>query len=300
MPDTSCATPLSPPPPFSFPQVLRPYQKLGVDWLRDGLQAHRAVLLADDPGLGKTVQALTAARVLGSERVLVICPAGARRVWTQEISRWCPDWSGRVLLVEPGARLSTVQRKLFSKKPLVLVVGYDEFSDRKSYLAVEIARQRWDLLVLDEAHFLKNSSNRTQAIYGARGDGGVQSGADRIILLTGTPTPNHAGELYQHYRAFWPRSLGPGRTLTQIEFEEKFTVYRDTVFGRQVTGSRNQGVLRQALQNVVLRRRKSEVLPELPPLILQDVPLAWSDPLDPGYSWDTLCAQSDDELLASL
>jgi SNF2 family DNA or RNA helicase len=66
--------------------------------------------------------------------------------------------------------------------------------------------------------------------------------------------------------------LGPKR-LTQYEFEARFTRYRDTVFGRQVTGSKNQGELRAALQDVVLRRRKTEVLQELPPLQLQDMRL---------------------------
>jgi SNF2 family DNA or RNA helicase len=62
--------------------------------------------------------------------------------------------------------------------------------------------------------------------------------------------------------------------LSQIEFEDRFTRYRDTPFGRQVTGSKNQTILRHALRDKILRRRKDEVLAELPPLVLQDIPLA--------------------------
>jgi SWI/SNF-related matrix-associated actin-dependent regulator 1 of chromatin subfamily A len=98
-----------------------------------------------------------------------------------------------------------------------------------------------------------------------------------VILLTGTPTPNHAGELWQHYRTFWPATPAlkarTGRALSQAEFEDRFCRFRDTPFGRQVTGSKNQTILRESLRDKILRRRKDEVLTELPPLVLQDIPL---------------------------
>jgi SWI/SNF-related matrix-associated actin-dependent regulator 1 of chromatin subfamily A len=257
---------------------LRDYQHQGVVWLVDKLANHKAVLLADDAGLGKTLETLTTAHRLGVERVLIICPAGARRVWSAEIHRWFPAWDDRVVLVEPGTKVSDIQPGLNPLQPVILILGYDETSNFKSRIVPLLKYIRWDLLVLDECHYLKNPSYRTQAVYGvygSRNNGakGLADYADRVILLSGTPTPNHAGELWQHYRTFWPSSLGPKR-LTQYEFEDRFTRYRDTVFGRQVTGSKNQGELRTALQDVVLRRRKSEVLTELPPLQLQDIPLA--------------------------
>jgi SWI/SNF-related matrix-associated actin-dependent regulator 1 of chromatin subfamily A len=67
--------------------------------------------------------------------------------------------------------------------------------------------------------------------------------------------------------------------MTQPEFEDRFTRYKDTVYGRQFLGSKNQQVLRERLKDVILRRRKDDVLPELPPLIVQDVPL------DPVRDW---------------
>lgn len=272
---------------------LRDYQELGVVWLVDRLTQHKAVLLADDAGLGKTRQALTAAQHLGADRILIVCPAGARRVWQQEIHRWVPAWDRRVLLVEPGTQVSQVQSRLKPLQPVILVLSYDELSNLKSRIAYALRLIRWDLLVLDEAHYCKNSSNRTRAIYGSGrsdGDKGLQAYADRVVLLSGTPTPNHAGEMWQHYRAFWPGLLGTngsdgkGRPLTQAEFEDRFCRYRDTVYGRQVTGSKNQGILRDALSPVVLRRRKAEVLAELPPLQLQDIPLIF----DPNASGDIL------------
>jgi SWI/SNF-related matrix-associated actin-dependent regulator of chromatin subfamily A-like protein 1 len=295
--------------------LLRDYQAQGIAWLCTQLQDHRAVLLADEMGLGKTLQALLAAAQRDARRVLIVCPAGARRVWLNEIKRWLPSWADRIVLVEPGYKLTDIKTCL-DRQTFVLIVGYDEFSDRTSQLAHHLRARRFDLLICDEAHYLKNQSNRTQALYGHRGSGrGVQSAAAKVILLSGTPTPNHAGELWQHYRTFWPEAVKntAGRSLSQIEFEDRFTRYRDTPFGRQMTGSKNQTILRHALRDKILRRRKDEVLAELPPLVLQDIPLAgpgqpasWLSGLKPETR--ALAAKlhyaaehtSDDELLKTL
>jgi SWI/SNF-related matrix-associated actin-dependent regulator 1 of chromatin subfamily A len=252
---------------------LRGYQRKGVAWLVSSLGQHRAVLLADEMGLGKTVQALHAADRLpfnahGHPRVLIICPAGARRVWQSEILKWFPDWDMLLNLIEPGSTW-----KVNPLRAAIVIVSYDELSNRQSRIARELALVGWwDLLILDEAHYLKNPSNRTHAIYGQRGDKeGLQARARRVILLTGTPTPNHAGELYEHCRVFW-RHACPGNG-SRAAFEDGYTRYKDTVFGRQVTGSKNQAVLRKALKDVILRRRKAAVLAELPPLVVQDMPL---------------------------
>lgn len=264
---------------------LRDYQAKGVDWLVERLRhpgdKYKAVLLADPAGLGKTLQVLTAAHRMRVHRMLVICPAGARRVWQLEIRTWFPDWASRVVLVEPGTDSEiVVRRQLAGLRPLILIVGYDEFSTNTPVAKQIQLIEGWDLLVLDEAHYLKNPSNRTNAIYGGhygRARHPIQAHARRVILLSGTPTPNHAGEMFQHCRAFWPWTL-PGGRLDRGSFEDAYTRYRDhPTYGRQVVGSRNQATLRELLQEVILRRRKDHVLPELPPLIVQDMPLVPGD-----------------------
>ena len=263
--------------PTAAAAPLRDYQAQGIAWLEQRLDTHKAVLLCDDPGLGKTRQALGAAERLNALRVLVICPAGARPVWSREIARWHPEWSPRVFVVEPGVLPTAVQRRISDLGPLILLIAYDELSRADGRVAGYLERASWDLLIIDEAHYLKNLSNRTKAVYGVAGNGGgIQTACHHVILLTGTPTPNHAGELYQHVRTFWPHTMmvaRKGSPMSQAEFEDRFTRYRDTVYGRQIVGSRNQAELRAKLADVVLRRRKQQVLPELPPLILQDIPL---------------------------
>lgn len=281
-----------PPGPAPAP---RPYQDEGVRFLVDNLHARhtdtdtdtdtgreRAVVLGDEPGLGKTLQALRAADELGARRVLVVAPAIARVSWPIEVAKFAPARVPHMRVVAPDARPGA-----WLDHPDVLAVfAYDTFSQPRTrgvWLQALTARA-WDLLILDEAHYLKNASARTHAIYGVPGGRpGLEACCGRVILLTGTLTPNHAGELFQHYRTFWPHRIGrpmpapPGhRALNQPEFEERFTRYVDTVHGRQISGSRNQDQLRHALAPVILRRRRADVLPELPKLIYQDVPLVAS------------------------
>jgi SNF2 family DNA or RNA helicase len=146
--------------------------------------------------------------------------------------------------------------------------------------------------------------NRTHVVYGERGDTtGIQAGAERVLLLTGTPTPNHAGELFQHCRTLWPQVLRKpmdtgGALWTEAEFQERFTRYKDTPWGRQVVGSSNTHLLRERLRPFVLHRAKATVLPELPPLVVQDIALNRSartvaSQLSPGLN---ACARELDRL----
>lgn len=259
--------------------ALRPYQAEGADWIAEQLQgSDRAVLLCDDPGLGKTRQTLRARELLGAGNTLIVCPAGARHVWANEIQRWYPQWRTQLLVVEPGVPLEALRRRL-ECSPWIIVMGVDMLPQSGAPWRVLIRKHRGDLLVIDEAHYLKNLSNRTEIMYGRSGSAtGLQALYSKVILLTGTPTPNHAGELYQHVRTFWPHTITMKtpqgeRVITQGEFEERFTKFRPTPYGRQIIGSQNQHVLRKRLGHVVLRRRKREVLEELPPLQTQDIAL---------------------------
>jgi len=259
--------------------ALRAYQQDGVAWLVRNLRVTRALLLCDDPGLGKSVQALHAADLMDVKRVLVVSPAGARRVWLHEITKWFPKWLPRVVIVEPGKQVRAVE---LEADDVIVLVSYDALSQRANTVSATLKRLAWDVLVIDEAHYLKSKSNRTAALYGSRGtDQGIQASAERVILLTGTPTPNHAGELYQHIRAFWPGVLRTleyaDRDMPEDSFIERVCVWRDDPrYGRQITGSRNVDWLRNRMAPYVLHRSKARVLTELPPVTEQDVSLAVS------------------------
>jgi SWI/SNF-related matrix-associated actin-dependent regulator of chromatin subfamily A-like protein 1 len=262
----------------------RSYQLDGVKFVLDALSpppghntdvraGHRAAMLADDPGLGKSLMAILVAMALGASRVLTIAPAIGRVSWPLEIRRWWPEMAHFTRVPSHNAFPSSLlDDRIF------LILSYDVFSHGASLRRWNgpLRERAWDLLILDEAHYLKEgSSNRTRAIYGDRfGHRGIQSTANRVLLLTGSPTPNHAAELFPHYRTFWPDLLShDGKPLGQTDFEERYTKYTDGAWGRAIHGSQGQDILREAFAPVLLRRRRRDVLGELPPLQVEDVPL---------------------------
>lgn len=129
----------------------------------------------------------------------------------------------------------------------------------------------YDVLILDESHYLKNpKSKRTKAVFGPKCDkvGGIAENADNVYCLSGTPAPNDPSELYPTVRALAPELLDK-RQHSYWGFITKYCRTKDTGFGLQITGGRNMGELKTRLEPFILRRKKEDVLPELPPLRLE-------------------------------
>lgn len=227
--------------------TLHPYQEEGATTLA----ASRAFLLADEMGTGKTIQAIVAADRARAGRVLVLCPAVARINWKREFDKFSAvsrDWTvvySANTAVPPGHSA---------------ICSYDLAPKNKS-----LAANPWDLLVLDEAHFLKNpAAKRTKAILGKEG---LVRLASRIWALTGTPIPNHAGEL-------WCLLFTFGMTrLTYENFLSRFCNGYKMNFHFRVTGTKQSMIpeLQKLIAPVMLRRRKEDVLKELPPITFEDI-----------------------------
>jgi len=239
---------------------LRPFQLIGSEFL----QARRAAFLCDDAGLGKSAQALHACDQLGLRRVLCVGPAVAGVSWPQQLSLWSPDRK----FVRVTADTTQFREKAF------YFVSYDLLSrtdNKRLRQLLSSPENRWDALILDEAQCCKNrQANRTKAIYGSRG---VALNAERVFVLSGTLTPNHAGEAWTHLRALAPDILREADALEEYEFINKYCRYEDTDFGRRIYGSKNMADLRERIAPVVLRRRKDDVLPELPPIDFLTAPI---------------------------
>lgn len=219
---------------------------------------------------------LDAADALELQRVLCVGPAVAGVSWPQQLAAWSP---ARRFVRVGVDRVATLNH------PGFYFVSYDILSQQRNanLLAKLASCWTWDALVLDEAQYLKNpGANRTQAIYGRTGTaagGCLANNAIRVWALSGTLTPNHAGEAYPHLRALFPAALQAipafkGRVPEQFEFEDHFCDVRDTVYGRAIQGSKNQRELRAAIAPHVLRRRKAEVMPELPAMEWFTAPVA--------------------------
>lgn len=202
---------------------LKPFQEVG----RDYLASHPVALLADEMRLGKTAQAITAARAVRAKRILVVCPAVARTHWHVDFGQWWPTFKGRLE-----------------------VVSYDYARANTSRLGGP-----WCVLILDECHYLKNPERaRTRAIFGVEG---VASRSNRCWALSGTPAPNHVGELWPLLRAFG---------CVDLDYEPFLCRYCVVDAYGKVRGTKKESraELKAMVQGVMLRRTKKQVAPELP------------------------------------
>lgn len=223
-----------------MPDELMPYQLEGVDFLRQ----RDVAFLLDQQGLGKTPVAIRAADAIGARDVTVVCPAIGRIMWRRAFARW-------------GIELHRVR-----------VYSYDELAK------VDTAAHETDLLILDEAQYLKSqTAKRTQRVYGylCRGQNCLVDRADIVWLLSGTLTPNGGHELYTHLRALLPELVTHGGSpLYEWQFLQRyFHTFTDPITQRvTVRGPKKDmiGELRASIAPYYLRRLKSQVLPQLPPL----------------------------------
>jgi SWI/SNF-related matrix-associated actin-dependent regulator 1 of chromatin subfamily A len=247
------------------------------------------IYLGFDPGLGKSRTALEIAMSKDAKRVLVICHASGRYVWEREVKKWTRY---PVTIVRSLADLQGSGVK---------VLTYGQISKSGSTFAATVVKGLpFDVTILDEASALKNAgSNRTQMIFGK-----MLHNLGYAIPLSGTPAPNHAGELFPVLKALFPAALvkDDGRLMTQFEFEESFCKVAQKRFGngpsvRVIEGSKNLGALKQRLRPFMLRVRKDEVLKDLPPVRYDVVPIAVD--LDMAKGLPDLAEFADDEALRS-
>lgn len=197
----------------------RPYQVTGAHFLAQ----RRFALLADEMRVGKTPQAILAARQVGAEQITVICPAIAREQWKREWSRW----GGR-------GRLK--------------VLSYEQAHKADPGLR--------DVLIVDEAHYCKNpEAARTKFIFAK---GGLAYSARYVWALTGTPAPNHAGELWVMMRCFGIINM------SYSSFLRAFCIVNWQT--GKVVGTKPERIpeLRGLLAQFMLRRTRKEVAPDMP------------------------------------
>jgi len=257
---------------------------VGAEFLSERKQA----LLADEMGLGKSCQAIRAADMLYLERILVLCPAVARVNWIYEFEKFS-------FVPRAYKPIFTAKDKL-PDGAAVVTCSYDvAVSIHKALIGV-----KWDAVICDEAHFLKNrKAKRTQLVFGhgSKQLGALINNARYLWCLSGTPAPNNFSEMWPMLKAF-------GITdLTYFDFLNKYCRWYETQYGINVTGTRKErlGEIKDLLEPVMLRRKKDQVMPELPPVTWSDV-LVEPGPVDkllyfydPGYP-----VREDPELDAKL
>lgn len=239
--------------------MIYPWQTTGVDWLRTKTRA----LLGDEQGMGKSITAILAARAAGCRRVLVIAPTVVAYNWENELRRWAPEWT-----VEVCASSNQMRAVQFDCLNVIIVTHTGTINGR---ITTTLQRREFDLIIVDEAHCFRNeSAQRTRALYGT---GGLIHRAKRVWLLTGTPMPNHAGELWPMLRGLWPDRCPYGFEEFRDRFCEKRWDYHRNDW--KIVGNKKDTLpeLRAMLNGVVLRRLKKDHLKDLPPIRWETVVL---------------------------
>lgn len=226
-----------------------PYQTVGGAFLAQ----HDQALLADEMGLGKSCQAVLGCDLVGARRILIICPGVGRINWTREFARFSPfDRECKVIM--------TGKDPVQATGPVVIIISFDLVAAHATTLA---RGEPFDVLVIDEAHYLKErSARRTKLIYGATG---LFKSCLRVWRLTGTPAPNDFSELFTHLK-----SAGIV-TDSYWDFVFRYCTGFNSGFGFKITGSKNVDELKGLLDRFMLRRKKKDVMAELPPLTFQEV-----------------------------
>jgi SNF2-related domain len=236
---------------------IRDYQAAGVDFLLT--KAAEGALLADDLGLGKSLQAIRLARALRA-RTLVVCPSFVRSVWVEEVAKWWPKHTevGAGLLLPDGVKETTT----LDPSPSIVVIHYDIL------YAWQEAILEWgpQLMILDEIQYCQNErSRRTQACMA------IRQATPYAVGLSGTPMENRPKD-------FWALSevLSPGRFGKFFQYALRYCDAQK----QQVTptkavwifsGSSNLPELKKRITytkenptGFMLRRLKSDVKLQLP------------------------------------
>ena len=234
----------------------RSFQKVGVKFAE---LSGTKCLIADEMGLGKTIQAILIAMRSGG-RTLVIVPANLIENWIIECNKHMginprvfiginPDkYDMQELILEKKNKMNLISYNSLANYDCTLDAHGNEM-DKKFPWAKLIEMSKFDLIVIDEAHKIKNvESGRSQGVRS------INVKDTKVVGLTGTPVLNRPMELWPFFNWIAPEKI-PG----QADFAYRYTDGKN--------GARNVPELRNILKTLMIRRLKKDVIKELPPII---------------------------------
>ena len=219
------------------------------------LVENKKFILADDMGLGKTTSTIIAALEAGSKKVLIICPATLKINWKREIE----NYSDKSIYI--------AESKNFSTEADFVIINYDiikNFHDPKKKDESQVLASNFDLVIIDEAHYIKNvTAQRTKLI------NDIVKNIDRLWLLSGTPMTSRPID-YFNLLSLIDSPVAKNWMAYAIRYCQG---YQFNVGGRKVwnvTGASNLEELRDRTLGLTLRRLKENVL-DLPDKIITPV-----------------------------
>ena len=210
---------------------LRDYQKKGIQWLQMLHHYGFGGILADDMGLGKTLQAIAflSSQFQENSRVLILAPSGLIYNWADEFQKFAPNLD---VVVVHG--LKPYRETILAEKHQIYVTSYATFrQDSEIYQDLS-----FDFLFLDEAQVMKNAQTKIAKTL-------RKFVVPSVFALSGTPIENNIGELWSIFQIVLPGLLPAKKDFMKLPAER----------------------VAQFIKPFVMRRKKEEVLTELPDLI---------------------------------
>jgi SNF2 family DNA or RNA helicase len=246
------------------------HQKLAIE----KLAGSKRFILADDMGLGKTTATIIAALETGAKKILIVCPASLKINWQREIE----NYTDRSVYISEG--------KNFSIEHDFVIVNYDilkNFYDLKNKDNSLITQGNFDLIILDEAHYVSNGqAARTKLV------NSFSKNCERVWLLTGTPMTNRPMN-YFNLLSLIESPVSQNWMAYAIRYCQGYQFMAGKRKIWNVSGASNLEELRDRTSRQVLRRLKTEVL-DLPEKIITPIYLRLKSKLYEGlmgeyYDW---------------
>lgn len=245
------------------------------------LLKNKKCILADSMGLGKTYQSIVAALESESERILIICPSSLKINWMREIENFCSKDD-----------VSIINGNYWNPSKFT-IVNYDVLKNfhtvaekNKEYEDWELMRKivefNPDLIILDEAHFIKNHNSKRGAILK---DLSKNFGCERFWLLTGTPIANRPMDYYNLLSI-----IDSPLTTNWVHFAKTYCEGKRFRKGGKyiwvTKGASNLDELSSKTKRTILRRKKEEVL-DLPPKLVTPIYLELENVTAYKSVWET-------------
>lgn len=217
--------------PLNIKAELRDYQKKGIKWLQMLHHYGFGGVLADDMGLGKTLQAIAflSSQLQDNTRVLILAPSGLIYNWADEFEKFAPHLDVAVV-----HGLKPYRETVLAENHQIYLTSYATFrQDSDSY-----KRMSFDFLFLDEAQVMKNAQTKIAKIL-------RKFIVPSVFALSGTPIENNLGELWSIFQIVLPGLLPAKKDFMKLPADR----------------------VAQFIKPFVMRRKKGDVLTELPDLI---------------------------------
>ncbi len=233
--------------PEDLQGTLRPYQEIGYRWLYTNVVKGFGCCIADDMGLGKTIQVISLILKLKEEKklkkpALVVCPTTLLGNWERELETFAPALDA--FIYHGFNREFSIEHDVILTTYAILRIDLEEFK-----------KHNWDILIIDEAQNIKNSStSQTQAVKAIK--------ANMKVAMTGTPVENRLSELWSIFDFINKGYLG---TIT--DFSKNYSMPIEKF--KEATRAEK---LKQAISPFMLRRLKTDktIISDLPEKIVLD------------------------------